>query len=665
METAGSKVTAVPNKTYYALYSRLDTEGSGSSTAFSLYTGPITEGNYLLTYNNGAMAASITKNRFDYQEIAPSADSVDAPDAHIIWKLSFDGDYVVLYNEATDLYAAGTGTKNQGGLLVGIEDKTRWTVVGEETYDFINLANETKGVNKTLRRNDTFGFACYADATGGALTLYKQSVGTVYYCTTAGACAHKNTYTEPALPPTCTTDGWTEGVFCEDCRSYISGHQFREALGHDFESDVVPPTVTDMGYTSYYCTNCGYTYVDDLTDPLGEQFTVSFVVPTGVEPIADMICGTNTGITLPTAGVPSGDVEYRFLGWSAEAVNNSEAAPTILKGQYTTLTDITLYALYSYVEGASDTLTWNQVTANSQLNVGDKVVIASKEKGCVAGDLYSQYLSSVEAVFSEDGTTITTLPDTALVLTLGEEDGFLTLTNAFGQQLDAFNVKKLGFDHNTGIGTWTIEFDENGCAIITNSNAEYGRFLYNANSPRFTTYTSNTSVSMLLPQLYKLEGSLGTTYYTTVIGAAEPAGVTVSGKITSFGDASNAVTVELWVDGAAAYTLTTTDGTYTFENVALGSYTLKVSKLNHVTREYAVVAEADVALDVKIHLIGDVTGDGRVNVADTSKVYSHVKGSALLSDYAFECADVDGNGKLNVADTSKVYSHVKGSKLLW
>ena len=140
---------------------------------------------------------------------------------------------------------------------------------------------------------------------------------------------------------------------------------------------------------------------------------------------------------------------------------------------------------------------------------------------------------------------------------------------------------------------------------------------------------------------------------------------TVSGELKTFGDAAAAATVELLVDGAVKYTLTTTEATYSFESVELGSYTLKVSKEDHVTREYAITVEADVKQDVKIHLIGDVTGDGRVNVADTSKVYSHVKGTAPLSDYAFACADVDSNGRINVADTSKVYGHVKGSKPLW
>ena len=142
-------------------------------------------------------------------------------------------------------------------------------------------------------------------------------------------------------------------------------------------------------------------------------------------------------------------------------------------------------------------------------------------------------------------------------------------------------------------------------------------------------------------------------------------GVTVQGTITSFLDADEEITLTL-TDAAGNTAVTETVHTYTFTDVTSGTYTLTVSKSGHGTLSYRITVGAeDLSLDVKICPMGDVTGDGRVNVADTSKVYSHVKGTALLTDYAFTCADVDSNGKLNVADTSKVYSHVKGSKLLW
>ena len=49
---------------------------------------------------------------------------------------------------------------------------------------------------------------------------------------------------------------------------------------------------------------------------------------------------------------------------------------------------------------------------------------------------------------------------------------------------------------------WTIAFD-NGNATVTSSGENHGRLLYNVSSPRFLNYTSATSASMLIIQLYK------------------------------------------------------------------------------------------------------------------------------------------------------------------
>lgn len=113
-------------------------------------------------------------------------------------------------------------------------------------------------------------------------------------------------------------------------------------------------------------------------------------------------------------------------------------------------------------------------------------------------------------------------------------------------------------------------------------------------------------------------------------------------------------------------TVTGNTADYSFDTVAPGIYTLSVSKANHVTREYTVtVGSTSILQDVKLCLLGDVTGDGRINTADTSKLYAHVKGTVLLEDYAFACGDVSGDGRINVADTSKVYGHARGTKPLF
>ncbi len=145
--------------------------------------------------------------------------------------------------------------------------------------------------------------------------------------------------------------------------------------------------------------------------------------------------------------------------------------------------------------------TWTKVTDASTLKAGDKLVIACDSKNVVAGDITSQYLSKVAATFAEN--TISSLPADAVVLTLGGTSGAWTLSNENSKLLGATAVKKVSW--GSGTTTWSISIDADGNATIQNGTSSYGRFLYNNSSPRFTTYTSNASSSMLLPQLYRLE----------------------------------------------------------------------------------------------------------------------------------------------------------------
>lgn len=148
------------------------------------------------------------------------------------------------------------------------------------------------------------------------------------------------------------------------------------------------------------------------------------------------------------------------------------------------------------------------------------------------------------------------------------------------------------------------------------------------------------------------------------------------GQVVSFHDDSD-VTVALFADGSAQPQYTTTvpageksGGKYTavydIPEVAPGTYTMKVMKNNHVTHEYTVTVSAEnVTQDVKIHLKGDINGDGRVNTSDVGKANSHAKGTSTLTGYDFACADVNGDGKVNTSDVGKINSHAKGTNKLW
>ena len=146
--------------------------------------------------------------------------------------------------------------------------------------------------------------------------------------------------------------------------------------------------------------------------------------------------------------------------------------------------------------------TWQLVTdANiNLLKDGASVVFASNANSKVAGAISSGIMAALAATF--DGNTITDLPSNAVVMTLGTSGDYRTFTYN-GNKLASTAAKNVAFG-GSGTATWTISVDKDGNATVSNSNSSYGKILYNVSSPRFTTYTSNTSASMLLINLYVL-----------------------------------------------------------------------------------------------------------------------------------------------------------------
>lgn len=146
--------------------------------------------------------------------------------------------------------------------------------------------------------------------------------------------------------------------------------------------------------------------------------------------------------------------------------------------------------------------TWTLVTDISAISNGAQIVFACKSKGFVAGSLSGSYLSNVECTFSSDGQTIESLPTTALIFTIGGTTDNWTLTNGTSE-LATSAAKSVNMSGN-GTKTWTISVTADGEATVSSTTSTYGRILYNVSSPRFTTYTSNTSATMLLINLYVL-----------------------------------------------------------------------------------------------------------------------------------------------------------------
>lgn len=180
-EFSGYDLSVVGTHTVTVTYGEFSTsyeitvaEPAGES--YSLYEGELSEGDYIIVYNSGAMNTVVSSSRLGYTIVEVVDDAIYEPDASIVWHIAKSGSYWTIYNASAKKYAAGTGAKNKAQLLTsGTDDKSLWTASGTSTYEFVNKANAANNVNKNLRRNDTYGFACYATSTGGALTLYKKN----------------------------------------------------------------------------------------------------------------------------------------------------------------------------------------------------------------------------------------------------------------------------------------------------------------------------------------------------------------------------------------------------------------------------------------------------------------------------------------------------------
>ena len=190
---------------------------------------------------------------------------------------------------------------------------------------------------------------------------------------------------------------------------------------------------------------------------------------------------------------------------------------------------VTVTASVNYADGV-----WVIVSDDATLTVGDDLVIASRSQSKTAGDIDNQIMAEIESSIydaAEVTSVIPTLGEGTVILTLGGEEDAWTLANAGNQLLGATAAKKLAWGEGTT--TWEISISSND-ATIQNGTESYGRMIHNVTSPRFTTYTSSTSASMLLPQLYRFVSGKRLVHYVAedVVSAPENVLVNKGASIT-------------------------------------------------------------------------------------------------------------------------------------
>lgn len=132
-----------------------------------------------------------------------------------------------------------------------------------------NNQSNTSSNSQTGTTNNNQNNTSSSSQSGSQNTTSTPSNNTTGNTTSTPAntsCKHKNTQTVAAEEPRCDMEGYTEGRYCNDCKTYISGHELIEATGHVYTADcdadcdvcgAERATPTDHIYEDGVCTICG------------------------------------------------------------------------------------------------------------------------------------------------------------------------------------------------------------------------------------------------------------------------------------------------------------------------------------------------------------------------------------------------------------------------
>ena len=399
--------------------------------------------------------------------------------------------------------------------------------------------------------------------------LWKQGPGgDVYYSTAPVVEEHEHELVyNDELAPTCGANGHIAYYRCSICFKYFSdsegeneislastvipatgNHTFGAYVSNNngththscsvcgaaeneactYDAVVTAPTITEGGYTIYTCTVCGYSYEGSYTLPLGVDYTVVFSVPLECEQPNDMISNTNIGIILPTLWAPEG---YKFLGWVEDVYDNVTVRPAeILTGHYIADSDITLYALFKYVEeNGSGESAYQLVTEAPDDWTGNYVITYLNDTslfaltGLTSSLSYETESNGGQTAYSSTGMTLDydTLQDVA-------DDYVFTVTQESSGYYSIQNVNRetyVGIPDSTlmAVGSYSsdacdFELTLSSSGVSAHRVAE-GRWTYlafSSYSDKFWAYDSTDNI------YFWQETDLGTPYWTTIIGEPDP-----------------------------------------------------------------------------------------------------------------------------------------------
>ncbi len=182
--TASEVTVVIPATGHNFVGGKCTACGEKELASFNKYTDAIVPGAYIIVANDGAVNTTVNSGRLQYDAVTVAGDAIKPINGIIVWDfvkvVIGEVEYYTIQNRETGEYMVSTGAKNKADVkeyadaaAASADDKALWIVTGGEEATIVNKYNSENSINSTLRRNDSYGFACYGDSTGVLPTLYK------------------------------------------------------------------------------------------------------------------------------------------------------------------------------------------------------------------------------------------------------------------------------------------------------------------------------------------------------------------------------------------------------------------------------------------------------------------------------------------------------------
>ena len=95
----------------------------------------------------------------------------------------------------------------------------------------------------------------------------------------------------------------------------------------------------------------------------------------------------------------------------------------------------------------------------------------------------------------------------------------------------------------------------------------------------------------------------------------------------------------------------------------IGTY--KIKYRIYINDNYTDIFGENTLVIDEDYVIGDINGDGKVNIKDWNKLYNHINETEILEGYQLICADINKDGKVNIKDWNRMYDHITEVNPLW